>query len=72
MKNFKKIIHWLLLIISLVLIISGYGITNFWLIEKLTFGLLTKALSFKIHNFLTIPFILIMATHIYFVVRRKK
>lgn len=58
-----KIIHWLLLLISLTLIISGFGISNYQTTEKLTFGLLTKPLSFSLHSRLAIPFLALLILH---------
>jgi len=64
--NFRylaKTIHWLLLLVSLALIISGFGISNYQAIEKLTFGLLTKPLSFSLHSHLAIPFLALLVLH---------
>ena len=61
----KKIVHWLLLIVTVIFLISGFGITEFRIVESLTFGLLTKPLAFKIHENLWIPFILLMGLHIF-------
>ena len=59
----KKIIRLTLFSIILAFIISGLGITNYQIIEKLTFGLLTKALSFKIHSKLLIPLLIFLIAH---------
>ena len=68
----KKIIHWLLLIASIILIISGFGITKFQTIEKITFGWLNKSLAFQLHSWLAIPFIIILILHIFLVNHRKE
>jgi thiosulfate reductase cytochrome b subunit len=47
-------------------IVTGYGITQYRTVEKLTFGLLSKSLSFKIHSWLIIPLIIFLFTHLYF------
>jgi cytochrome b subunit of formate dehydrogenase len=60
----KKITPWLLLAVLALYIITGFGITHFRTIETITFGLLTKNLSFKIHNALTIPFAVLLVVHI--------
>jgi thiosulfate reductase cytochrome b subunit len=60
----KKVIPWLLLAVLALYIITGFGITEFRTIEAITFGLLTKNLSFKIHNALTIPFVVLLVVHI--------
>jgi thiosulfate reductase cytochrome b subunit len=64
MTVLKKVIPWLLLAILALYILTGLGITEYRIIEKITFGGLTKNLSFKIHNDLAIPFIVLLAVHI--------
>jgi hypothetical protein len=61
-----KIVQWLLLAAALVLLVTGLGITEYGIVEKLSFGLLTKSLSLKIHTTpaLWILFVLLLATHI--------
>jgi hypothetical protein len=53
-----------LLVVLALYIITGYGITQFRTVETITFGLLTKNLSFKIHNALTVPFLVLLVVHI--------
>ena len=62
----KRIVHWLLTIIIVLYLITGFGITEFRVVEALTFGLLAKNLAFKIHNNLWIPFIILLGLHIFF------
>ena len=64
-KLAKRIVHWLLLAMIVFYAISGFGITEYRVIESLTFGLLTKPLAFKIHNNLLIPFVVLLILHIY-------
>ena len=70
----KKVIPWLLLAVLALYILTGLGITEFRIIEKITFGGLTKNLSFKIHNALTIPFAVLLVVHIVlpYIVRKIK
>ena len=60
----KRTIHWLLTIVIIMFLITGFGITEFRTVETLTFGLLTKNLAFKIHNSLWIPFIILLIPHL--------
>jgi thiosulfate reductase cytochrome b subunit len=60
----KKIIPWLLLAVLALYVITGLGITQFRTIETLTFGLLSKNLSFRIHNDLLVPFLILLVVHI--------
>lgn len=61
----KQLVHWLLLAVVVVYFITGFGITEYRIVEPLTFGLLTKPLAFKIHNNLWIPFVVLLVMHIY-------
>ena len=71
---FRKIIHWLLAILVIIYLVTGFGITEFRTVETLTFGLLTKTLSFKIHMNLWIPFVILLGLHIFppLIKRRKE
>jgi len=68
----KRIIHWLLLIAVVLYLVTGLGITQFRTVETITFGLLTKSLSFKIHDNLLIPFIILLGLHIFFSLIKKR
>ena len=61
----QRIVHCLLLAVVALYFVIGLGITQFRTIESVTFGLLTKPLSFQMHNFLWIPFVILLALHIY-------
>ena len=61
----QRVVHWLLLAVVALSFISGLGITQFRTVESVTFGLLTKPLSFHMHDFLWIPFVILLALHIY-------
>jgi len=69
--DLKKITPWLLGALVAAYIISGFGITEYRTVEPLTFGLLSKALSFQIHNALIIPFLLVLLLHLYIVLNKK-
>lgn len=45
----RRIVRWLLAVTIIVALITGFGITEYGIVESLTFGLLTKSLAFKIH-----------------------
>jgi len=61
---FERIIQWALLGITIIYVLTGLGITQFRIIEHATFGLLSKNLSFAIHDNLLIPFIVLLVLHI--------
>ena len=60
----RKLVHWSLLILAMVMVVSGLGITESRLIEAGTFGLLHKANAFKLHLALWIPFVLLLLIHL--------
>jgi thiosulfate reductase cytochrome b subunit len=66
----KQVVHWALFAIVVLYVLTGFGITAYRTVELLTFGLLSKALAFKIHDSLIIPFIVLMVLHIYQQIRK--
>jgi len=60
----RSVVHWSLTAVIAIYIISGFGITEFRTVEAWTFGLITKNLSFIVHNILTVPFIVLLVMHI--------
>lgn len=65
-KTTKKTVHIILLIIIFLVIISGLGISYYQTIEGVTGGLLDKTLSFQIHTFIFLPFLLVLLIHLFF------
>ena len=67
MRLVNKIIRWLLAAGIILFIVSGFGITEFRTVEALTFGLLPKILSFKIHTHLGLglSFLVLLVFHTY-------
>ena len=61
----RKVTHWLMVAVILLYGITGYGITQYRIVEPTTLGLLTKPLAFKIHDNLLIPMLVLLALHIY-------
>ena len=50
----SKVVHWLFVAVIILYGITGYGITQYRIVEPATLGLLTKTLAFKIHDNLLI------------------
>ena len=63
-KN-RHIIAWLLATFSVLLVLTGLGITRYEVITTLTLGFLDKALSYKIHVLLWGPFLILVVLHVY-------
>lgn len=60
----KRIIRWLLVVVMVMYFVTGFGITEFRIVEALSFGLLTKSIAFKIHYNLWIPLIVLLGLHL--------
>ena len=68
----KRIILGLLIIVTVLYLLTGFGITQFRVVETLTFGLLTKNVSFKIHDNLFIPSIILLGLHVFLAIKKGK
>jgi thiosulfate reductase cytochrome b subunit len=73
-ETMKLAVHYLFALVTLIMLVSGLGITYYQTVQALTFGLLTKELSFQLHIAFVIPFVLLLALHIWLAldVRKKK
>jgi len=60
---YRRLVSWALLVLALLLVLTGLGITEFRTVEPLTLGLLGKALSFQLHSLLWIPFLALLFLH---------
>ena len=60
----RKINAYALLVIVMLFVITGYGITQYRIVEMITFGLLTKQLSFILHMYLIIPLVFTLLVHL--------
>jgi cytochrome b subunit of formate dehydrogenase len=63
-QQLRRSIGWLLLVLSILLVITGLGITEWRTVEAASFGLLPKSLAFQLHSLLWIPFIAVLAAHL--------
>jgi len=64
-KPAKQLVHWSLLAVLVLYVLTGFGITAYRVVESVTFGLLGKAMAFKIHDNLIIPLVVLIGLHIY-------
>jgi thiosulfate reductase cytochrome b subunit len=60
----KRAVAWLLLLVSLAFLLTGFGITQYRIVEPLTLGVLGKALSFRLHELLWVPFVILLIIHV--------
>lgn len=61
--KYRRLVSWTLLVLALLLILTGLGITEFRVVGPLTLGLLGKSLSFQLHSLLWIPFLAVLVLH---------
>jgi thiosulfate reductase cytochrome b subunit len=54
-----------LLALTLLIVLTGFGITHPSIIEPATFGLLQKSTSYWIHTLTWGPFLILLLLHIY-------
>lgn len=57
---------------SILLVLTGLGITRWEVITPLTLGLLDKAVSYKLHVLLWGPFLILVVLHVYLNTSSKK
>jgi Ni,Fe-hydrogenase I cytochrome b subunit len=58
------VVHWLVTILIILYIATGLGITNYQIIEAVTFGGLSKLGVYQLHSTLLVPFLVVLAFHI--------
>lgn len=68
----KRAIAWTLLGVTLLFFLTGWGISQFQLVTPLTLGVLGKAPSFQVHEWLWIPFGVLLSVHVYLGMLHKK
>jgi len=69
----RKIIQWLLLATAVLFLLTGFGITEFRVVETITLGWLSKSWALRLHDNLWIPFVVLLVLHIClpFVLKRR-
>jgi cytochrome b561 len=60
----KRTIHWLLLVVTVLFLITGFGISQFRVVETITLGWLTKSWALRLHDNLWIPFVVLLVLHV--------
>lgn len=64
LTKFNRVLVWLTLVLFIVFIISGYGVTNPELIRELTGGVFTRAISLNPHLNLAFPVLALLTIHV--------
>ncbi|MBT3582846.1 hypothetical protein HN777_00035 [Candidatus Woesearchaeota archaeon] len=70
-RRVRTLVHTLLMIVTALFLISGFGITNYQIITPLTLGLLSKSRAFWLHSWLKWPFVTLLALHLYITMNHK-
>ena len=71
----KRAVHYGLTALIIIMLFSGFGITEYRTVEPLTAGVFTQGGAFWLHSLLAIPFAVLLAVHMYITLgprRRKK
>jgi hypothetical protein len=66
-RNIRKTgrwLGWLTVVLILVTILTGYGITEARTVTALTMGLLTKPVAQRLHQFTEVWIVILLAAHI--------
>jgi thiosulfate reductase cytochrome b subunit len=64
LKKLNRLLVWPTLVLFVIFVISGYGITNPGLVSELTGGVLTRAVSLKLHLDLAFPILMLLTIHV--------
>lgn len=65
MKVYHTWTNRILLLLTVLILFTGFGITYPGIVEPLTLGLLGKSLSFRLHTVLWGPFAVAVLVHLY-------
>ena len=64
----SRVIHWLLVIVLLIYLVTGLDIAYYQVMQIVTFGLLSKLAATKIHDALLLPFVILLVLHVVVVI----
>ena len=64
LRMIRWVIAWSLLVLTLLFLLTGFGIEYSSIVAPVTLGVLGKAASFKWHEVLWIPFVILLAAHV--------
>lgn len=68
----KRLVIWLLGGVTIVFLLTGFGITAPDLVTPLTLGALPKSVSYRLHTYLWGPFLILLLLHIYLAQKNRK
>jgi hypothetical protein len=59
-----RVCGWGAVLLLLFTVLTGYGISEFRTVSSLTFGILDKATSHRLHNYTDIPMLILLSLHV--------
>jgi len=59
-----RVCGWVTMALALVTLLTGYGITQYRVVDPLTFGILNKAMAQRWHAYTDVPFLVFMLSHV--------
>ena len=71
LRSMRRAIAYCLLSVTIVFLLTGFGIANQPIVGPLTLGLLSKSLAFQLHDWLWIPFVALLIVHVWLALSRK-
>jgi thiosulfate reductase cytochrome b subunit len=71
-EKLRKSVHYGFTLVTILMLLSGLGITEYRIMEKISFGVLGKATSFQVHNGLWLLFTVLLVAHIYLSFIKRK
>jgi thiosulfate reductase cytochrome b subunit len=63
-KRFNHLLAWFTLMLFVLFILTGYGITNPKMVNELTGGILTRGVSLNLHMMIAFPVLALLTVHI--------
>jgi hypothetical protein len=70
-RDIKRLVIWLLGGVTIIFLLSGFGITAPELVTPLTLGVFQKSFSYQLHTYLWGPFLILLLLHIYLAQRKN-
>ncbi|MEI6293917.1 MAG: hypothetical protein WCP36_09540 [Methanomicrobiales archaeon] len=64
-RDVKRLVMWLLGGVTILFLLTGFGITSQDMVTPLTLGVLSKSVSYQLHTYLWGPFLILFLLHIY-------
>jgi hypothetical protein len=64
-RDVKRLVMWLLGGVTVLFLLTGFGITSQDMVTPLTLGVLSKSVSYQLHTYLWGPFLILFLLHIY-------